>query len=822
MTILKSIVAACLTSLVMPLAAHAALPAEEKLLAPGLTQPVQILKDHWGISHIYAKNENDLFFAQGYNAARDRLFQFELFRRRAEGSLAEVLGPKEVTRDIGARQFLFRGDMNKELAVYHLHGRAIIESFVKGVNAYIDQALKNPAKLPQEFVMLGIKPQHWTVATAISRINSVSLGKPNSQMSLALAVRDIGAEKVNDLQYFQPANPDLKLDPAINSSLLNKNIMATYTAWISSVKITPDEVLPQYRGNAKSAQEIGRRLTQLAAADEGPMPESGMGTTDPHEDRGSNNWLVSGKLTMSGYPIVVGDPHRAQESPNLRYWVHLNAPGWNVIGAGEAQQPGVSIGHNDYGAWELTAFGTMDEDLYVYETNPANPNQYKYKGAWEDMKLVNETINVKGEAPRKVTIKFTRHGPIINEDAARHVAYGIHTSYLEPGGAPYMSSLRMDQAKTWEEYRDAISYTYYPAENYIWGDREGHIGYTASGKAPLRENSSALLPVPGDGRYDWVGYLPMNDLPHIEDPTKGFYATSNDYQVPTGDMKTSWPDLRAIHYDWTDPYRAQVENETLSSGKRFSVADMVALQNNDLSIPARSMVPLLRDITISNPASGEAAKRLLHWNYVLDKDSVEAGIYEMFQRHLVENFRNTVVPAAARPNLRVPMIRMVQMMNAPDGAFGSDPLAGRNAMLVKSLDQAVEELSKKLGPDQSKWNLGAYHYARILHPMGSAVKPELEEKLDIGHLPRGGDAYTVTATGADDNQAGGGSFKNVFDTENWDNSVGVDNPGQSGDPDDRHYKDLYPLWATGRYFPVFFGRPKIESVAESNFMLSPN
>jgi penicillin amidase len=819
---IRSIAAACLMSVMAPIAAHAALPAAEKLAAPGLTEPVQILKDKWGISHIYAKNENDLFFAQGYNAARDRLFQFELFRRRANGSLAEVLGPKEFTRDLGARQFLFRGDMDKELATYHPHGRAIIESFVKGVNAYIDQAMKNPAKLPVEFAMLGIKPQHWTVDTAISRINSVSLGKPNSQMSMALSVRAIGAEKVKDLQYFQPSNPDMTMDPIIDTSLLNKGILASYDAWISSVKVTPDEVQPAYRGNAKASEEVARHLTQLALADEAALPESGMGTTDPHEDRGSNNWLVSGKLTMSGFPIVAGDPHRAQESPNLRYWVHLNAPGWNVIGAGEAQQPGISIGHNDYGAWELTAFGTVDEDIYVYRTNPANPNQYKYKGNWEDMKIVNETIAVKGEAPRKVTLKFTRHGPVISEDAAHHAAYGIHASYLEPGGAPYMSSLRMDQAKTWDEYRDAISYTYYPAENYIWGDKAGHIGYTASGHAPLRANSSALLPVPGDGRYDWDGYLPMKDLPHILDPQKGFYATSNDYQVPTGDLATSWPDMRAMHYDWTDPFRAQVEDEVLSSGKRFSVADMVALQNNNSSIPARMLVPLLRDISIGNRGSAEAAKRLLHWDFVLDKDSVEAGIYEMFQRHLAENFKATVVPQGARASLTVPMARLIQMVNAPDGSFGADPLAGRNAMLVKSLDQAVDDLTKQFGADQAKWNLGAYHFARILHPLGGAVNAEWEDKLDIGHIPRGGDAYTVTATGSTDNQAGGGSFKNVFDTENWDNSVGLDNPGQSGDPADKHYKDLYPLWATGRYFPVFFSRPKVESVAESNLTLSPN
>ena len=807
--------------LAAPLAAHAALPAQEKLAAPGLAQPVEILKDHWGISHIYAKNEHDLFFAQGYNGARDRLFQFELFRRRAEGTLSEILGPKELNRDIGARQFMFRGDMDQELAVYHPHGRAIIEAFVQGVNAYIDQALKNPAKLPVEFGMLNLKPGHWTIADAVSRIDSVSLGKPDGELRMTMAVHALGPDKVKDLEYFQPANPDLTIDPVIDASLINRGILATYDAWISSVRVTPDEVAAQYRASKRASLEISKHLTELASAHEADMPDNGLGTGNRRADMGSNDWLVSGKLTMSGFPIVAGDPHRAQESPNLRYWVHLNAPGWNVIGAGEAQRAGISIGHNDFGAWELTAFGTNDEDLYVYQTNPANPNQYKYKDGWEDMKVINETIAVKGEAPRKVAIKYTRHGPVIFEDAAHHTAYGIHTTYLEPGGAPYLSGLRMDQAQNWNEYLDAIAHTYYPAENYIWGGRDGDIGYTASGRTPLRKNSSGEIAVPGDGRYDWDGLLPIKDLPHILNPEKGYYATSNEFQIPTGRMETSWPNPEALHYVWTDPFRSQVENETLGSGKKFSVADMIQLQSSDYSIPARRIVPLLRNIAISNPASNSAAQRLLHWNFVLDKDSVEAGIYEMFQRHLIENWRATVIPAAARSYMVEPMTRLVDMVNAPDGGFGSDPLAGRDAMLVKSLDEAVADLTKRFGPDMSKWTLGAYHYARIIHPLGEALNAELENRFDIGHLPRGGDAYTVTATGGDDNQTGGGSFKNVFDTENWDNSVGLDNPGQSGDPNDPHYADLYPLWATGRYFPVFFSRPKIESVTEHDIQLAP-
>jgi penicillin amidase len=483
--------------------------------------------------------------------------------------------------------------------------------------------------------------------------------------------------------------------------------------------------------------------------------------------------------------------------------------------------PGVSIGHNEYGAWELTSFGTASEDLYVYDINPSNPDQYRYGNGWEDMKVINETVPVKGEPARPVTLKFTRHGPVVFEDMAHHKAYAVRATYAEPGAAPYISSLRMDQSTSWKEFQDAAKYAYLPTENYIWGDREGHIGYQAVGLTPLRPNWSGLVPVPGDGRYEWAGYLPIENLPHILDPATGYYNTSNNYQIPTGSLATSWPNPQALHYTWVDPFRAQSVAEVLGSGRKFTVADMVQLQNSDLSIPARSIVPLLRNIAIANPTSSTAAQRLLHWNFVLDKDSVEAGIYEMFQRHLIENVRETVVPQVARGTIIVPMTRIISFLYAPDGSFGDDPTSGRDALVVKSLDQAVSDLTQRFGPDMEKWKLGAYHYARIIHPMGQALSPKLEAKFDVGTMPRGGDDYTITATGSRDNQSAGGSFKNIFDTENWDNSIGENNPGQSGDERDPHYGDLYALWAAGKYFPVFYSRSKIESVAEKDLILSP-
>jgi penicillin amidase len=795
-----------LLALLVTAATFAANRPSKSLQLPGLTQPVEILKDHWGISHIYAKNEHDLFFAQGYNVARDRLFQLEIWRRQATGTVAEILGPRELNRDIGNRLFLFRGDLNQELNWYHPHGPAIVSAFVDGVNAYIAETERNPALLPLEFKMLGIKPGRWTPAVVISRFNGL-LGNIEEELNLALAVRAIGAAAVKDIEYFQPANPNLEIDPAIDASLLTRNILDLYRAYRTPLKFTPAELRPEYR-NPNATARLNSEIEPFSPID----------LSRRRQEIGSNNWVVAGKLTESGFPITANDPHRVQQAPSLRYWVHLVAPGWDVIGGGEPSLPGVSIGHNEFGAWGLTIFGTDSEDLYVYDTNPAHPNQYKYAGAWESMQVIRETIPVKGEAPVAVELKYTRHGPVVYEDQAHHKAYAVRAAWRELGSAPYLASLRMDQAQSWDQFRDACGYSRIPAENMVWADRAGNIGYQAVGIAPQRPNWSGLVPVPGDGRYEWDGYLPIKALPNALNPDKGFYNTSNEYQIPPG-----WPYTEALHYLWADPYRAQSVAEFLGSGRKFSVADMVQLQNSTLSIPARSLVPLLAGLDIPNAEAQQAAARLLHWDYRLDKDSVPAGIYEMFQRRLMANLRALLVPEPAQAFLGMPpMSRIVAWMEAPDGRFGADPIAGRDALLIKSLEEAAAELSKRLGPNIEHWTLGAYHYARILSPLTTALRPDLEEKFDVGHSPRGGDGYTIDATGGSDNQFAGGSFKIIVDTENWDNSVGLNNPGQSGDIGSPHYRDLYPLWVRGKYFPIFFSRPKVESVAEKDLILKPS
>lgn len=775
----------------------------------GLQQPVEIIRDRWGVNHIYAKNEHDLFFAQGYSAAQDRLFQLEIWRRQATGTVAELLGPQEIKRDIGTRLFQFRpnaarGDITKELLHYHPHGPQIVGAFVQGINAYITQILKTPEKLPFEFKVLNTKPAFWTPEVVISRHQGL-LGNVRDELNYGRLVKLIGPEKLRELQWFHPASkptdPDLTLH--VNGEELFQPILELYEAFRLPLK---------FNGN-------------LTKADEDEAIRSDKSVDDWFETEkqfvGSNNWIISGKKSASGYPMLANDPHRSQSTPSLRYWVHLNAPGWNAIGAGEPTLPGISIGHNDYGAWGLTIFETDNEDLYVYDTNPANPNQYRYKGKgatahWETMKTLTESIPVKGGEPVRVELKYTRHGPVVFEDKQHHKAYAVRAGWLDTGCAPYLASLRMNQAKNWAEFRKACTYSRVPGENMIWSDKTGTIGWQAVGLAPIRKNFTGLVPVPGDGRFEWAGYLPIQQLPNKLNPPEGFVATANNNMIGPSNRLGDFPHRDAIGWTWASPSRAHRIEEVLSDGKRKSLVDFMALQADYLSIPARTLVPLLKKLSSPANRTGQAMDYLRQWDYRLDPNSVAASIYVAWEGQLKLAIYQQKVPKTARPYLiSLPTKRVY------DALLSATP--ARDSLLLSSMDRAVAELSKRLGDDMGKWAYGQVKnkHITLTHPLSNLVDKTMRKKINLGPLIRGGYAETVNATSANLNQTHGASFRILVDTKDWDQTLGINSPGQSGNPDSPHYGDLFPIWAENKYFPVYFSKEKVKSVAEETTVLTP-
>jgi penicillin amidase len=351
----------------------------------------------------------------------------------------------------------------------------------------------------------------------------------------------------------------------------------------------------------------------------------------------------------------------------------------------------------------------------------------------------------------------------------------------------------------------------------IWADKLGNIGWQAVGIAPVRPRHSGLVPVPGDGRYEWAGYLPILQKPHDYNPAAGFIATANNNLTPE-----SYAHRDAIGWSWADPYRFARIGEVLGSGRRQSMMDMMRLQNDYTSLPARSLVPLLSGLTARSEPAERARRTLLGWNHVLDRDSPAAGIYEAWYRRLTDNVAAVVMPAPARAAMRgLPTWRLVQWLTAPSGDFGPVPTAGRDSLLVRSLDEAVQELTKRFGPDQGGWQWGRYHYVRLQHPMSAALDSSTRARFEVGPWPRGGDSNTPGATGGTENQLAGASFRLIVEAGDWDGAVGTTAPGQSGDPDSPHYRDLFELWKDDRYFPVKYSRPAVEGVTRARAVLTP-
>ncbi|MBN8826273.1 MULTISPECIES: penicillin acylase family protein [unclassified Spirosoma] len=764
---------------------------------PGLQEPVDIVRDKWGVNHIYAKNEHDLFFAQGYSAAQDRLFQLEMWRRQATGTTAELLGPQELKRDIGARLFRFRGNLDDELRQYHPHGPQIVRAFVDGINAYINTILKTPDQLPFEFQVLRTKPGLWTPEVVVSRHQGI-MANVRDELNYGRLVHLLGPDKVRALQWFHPTSkpnePDLTLH--VNGDELFQPILELYEAFRLPLK---------YKGVLSKADE-----------DEALQFDSGRWFDTEKQYTGSNNWVISGAKSASGFPMLANDPHRSQATPSLRYWVHLDAPGWHVVGAGEPTLPGISIGHNEYGAWGLTIFETDNEDLYVYETNPANPNQYRYKGAWVDMKTLTETIPVKGGKPVNAILKYTQHGPVVFDDTVHHKVYAVRAGWLEPGCAPYLASLRMNQARNWAEFRQACLQSRVPGENMIWAERPvdgkaGNIGWQVVALSPVRPNYTGLVPVPGDGRFEWNDYLPIQQLPNALNPPEGYIVTANNNLLPP-----DYPYRNAVGWTWASPSRADRIKEVLNDGEPKSLNDFKALQADYLSIPARMIVPLLQQSTSANPQTQRALTYLRRWDYRLDPNSIAATIFIAWDDALKAAVYEEKVPAKARPYLKsLPTSRVTEALLQP----GSH----RDSLLIRCLDKAVTGLTEQLGPNMASWQYGQpkFKHITITHPLSGLVDKGMQKRINLGPMARGGYGETVNATSFDLNQTHGASFRILVDTQDWDKTLGINTPGQSGNPDSPHYSDLFPIWAKNDYFPVYFSKDKVNSVSEAKVVLKP-
>ncbi|MCW6533565.1 penicillin acylase family protein [Sphingomonas lycopersici] len=752
----------------------------------GLTAPIEIIDDPYGVPHIRAASIPDAYFGQGYVVARDRLFQIDFSHRREMGLMAEAFGRDFAAHDARARLFHYRGDLDAELAAVPEKVLACARAYVAGINARIDEVLADRSLLPLEYAILGVRPLKWDIRDLVlargERINSADEEVRRARLA-ALGLLDLDA-------VIAPLRPAWKM--TVPEGL--------------DVAAVSDADLGVFR---LGAMPFGAMVLPQEPNDPDPVGERANG--------GSNAWTVAPSRTTTGRAILANDPHLGIGGFDPRHVTHLSAPGLDVIGGGSPGQPGIMQGHTDRFAFGRTNFHIDQQDLFVLELNPDDPELYRHDGKWKKFDRVDIHIPVKGGAPAPFTLRFAAQGPVIAHDPARRRATALAVIDLQPGGSDAFAMIAINLARDWADLRNAFPLHPSPT-NFHYADIEGNHGWQVIGFVPVRRRGDGLLPVPGDGRYDWIGRRDFRALPSEYNPAKGWFASANQNNLPT-----DWPRDRIPAFSFKDPYRYERIADVLSGQRKHSLADSVALQHDTLSTPARQLLALL-------PARGSAGAApalamLRGWDARIDAESGAAALFELLWRELGNRMLALIVPERARALVTeiAPSV-LLGLLADPDARLGRDPKAARDALFDAALAAAWNGAREKLGPDPAAWRWATLHQVRLAHPL-SRIPAIAKAFPPIEGEGSGGDSYTVMARWLHGNAgwqvSGGASYLQVIDVGAWDNSVMLNLPGQSNDPRSPHYRDFYRPWIAGAMQPMLFSRAAVDKHAVSRTTLNP-
>ncbi len=629
---------------------------EGTISVPGLRADVEVIRDLWGVPHIYADNLDDLFFVQGFVQAQDRLWQMDMYRRAGEGRLANILGRTALEHDRVARLIKYRGPWtDEEFSSYHPEGRRILEAFSSGVNAYIAHA-EAAGELPVEFELTGLRPLPWSVETPLLRIaTAMPTADVRRELRLARSVAEVGAEEANRQARPTPYR-DVVVPEGVDYSIIDDRVAQALEGFQGTIVRPP--LVPPFDG--------------------WPDVEASLNFGALETSPGSNNWALSGSLTASGEVLVANDPHRGVTNPSLRYTVHLDAPGWRAIGSTEPVLPGVAIGHNGRVAWGLTIVGTDQSDVYLEELHPDDPDQVRFGDGWEPLSIEYDTVHIRGGETEVFELKFSRHGPIFYEDTENHRAYAMRSTMHEPGTTGYLASLRLNVASDCVEFLEALDYWFAPTENMICGDADGNIAWQASALSPRRDGWHGRLPVPGTGEYEWRGF--RDDLPRELNPERGWVGTANhDIHPPGYDpplfFKTQGPFARF----------ARVA-EVLSSGSGFTLQGSKDLQHDAFSASAAESLETFRGWTAEDPDLERYRQELADWDAVYARESRAAAIFE--------HARSLLTSGGAAGQ-------------APSAAVGPEEV----------LQTARERLREEQGDDPDDWRWGRTNRSEFPHSL---------------------------------------------------------------------------------------------------------
>ncbi|MDQ0251829.1 penicillin amidase [Sphingomonas kyeonggiensis] len=763
-------------------AARPRLVTTQQQTVRGASAPIEIVDDEWGTPHIRAASIPDAFFGQGYVVARDRLFQIDLSHRRELGRLAEAFGARFARHDANARLFHYRGDIDAELRRVPADVLACAKAYIAGINARIDELIADPSLLPLEYRILQIVPIRWDLRDLV-RAREAASGNVDDEVRRA----QLAAIGMLDLDaVIAPLRPAWKMQvpEGLDAAAVSP----------SDLGVLNIEGLPwaELTGQDPAAASVERA------------------------NAGSNAWTVSPSRTATGRPILANDPHLGIGGFSPRHIAHLTAPGLDLIGGGAPGLPGIMQGHTDRFAFGRTNFHIDQGDLFILELDPADPERYRHDGGWKRFDKIEEAIAVKGGAPAKVTLRYSVQGPVISWNPEKRRATALATIAMQPGGDGAFAMIAINLAKDWKGLRKAFELHPSPT-NFHYADVDGNTGWQVIGFAPVRKKGDGLLPVPGDGRYDWTGMRKYESLPSEYNPAKGWFASANQNNLPA-----DWPRDRIPAFSFRDPYRYERIADVLKTQDKHTLADSVALQHDTLSTPARQFLALLP--AAPSAAAKPAVDMLRAWDARIDRDSGAAALFEMTWRDLGKRMLAAIVPTRAKgliPSIAPSLL--LELLARPDARLGTDPAAARDAMLDSALASAWASAREKLGPDPAAWRYGTLHQVRLRHPL-SAIPAIARAFPAIEGEGSGGDGYTVMARwlGSSSWQVGGGaSYLQVIDVGAWDNSLMLMLPGQSIDPRSPHYRDQYANWANGRMQPMPFSRTAVDARAASRTTLRP-
>ena len=784
-------------------------PAYQVLAAPGLSSPVTIIRDPWGVPHIYAENDHGMYFAFGYVQAQDRLWQMDMQRRLARGLLSQILGPGEdnsyLETDIFFRTIGLERAAQKTLEQLDPESQMIqdLNAFTEGVNWYIATA---GTQLPIEFKLLNYQPEPWTLLDTLSfaKFMAYTLSWNDYDLRLAKVVDAFGAEKADELF---PLYPPLQTPvvPEYGDTYPPSSSPPCGSEACSSSP-TVEKVAIERRVIPNELRQAIDDILSLTSRLRDPLGLAQAWRANP---LGSNNWAINGSKSATGKPILCNDMHLSWGMPPIWYQAHLvsSSSGHNMYGFAFAGVPLIIVGHNEYLAWGFTNVGADVIDWVYYVTNPNNPDQYWYNGEWHNFEEEVVAIPLKGGGVHYATIRYTVHGPVLTRRGytvaqlwvAQEASFEVRAFY------------KMNRATNYQEFMEGQRDFWVPSQNMVYADVDGNIAIRPTGRIPIRSSGYGRLPVNGSaGEGEWIGYIPFDELPVSLNPARCYVVSAN--QLAAGPAYPYY-----IHSHVSPGYRARRINYLLNTSSSITVEDMRKFQLDVLDTAAEAFVPFLLDAfenaspPITDPLVVEGVNEMKNWNYTMKSGLVAPTIWWAWWQYYYQGVFGDEYAQAGEEDLLWPNLVVLENLTRFqsnshwfDNVF-TTAVETRDDIILSTLQQAVYALAEKAGTDVSSWTWGSFHYVFFPHLANLGA-------LSRGPYISGGDAITVNPSGgnmwADTPEGmaatGGASERLIIDFTNLITGCRSVIPGgQRGNPLSRHYDDQLQLFLNGEYHPEY-------------------